>query len=303
MPTPLLLLSAAFAGTLDQAVEARHAGDYAGATALLDALHPLVEAGEEGLWQYERGMVEDLTWHPDRAEPYYRAAVAFGGDIGVEARYRLVVVLDDLGRYPEARDELRALLAVPTLNPEFRPVLRIEEGVIALRTGHPNVGAHLVSTGIGNVGDPKRHSWMIGRGRAAMLDAQADAAEALELTGRERRVVRNLKKRARTLAAVEKELYAVIATEEPEWITLSLLRVGDTYASLADDLSRSGPPASLSPEQAVIYRELITEKAEGPRTKAFNLYDHGVLFATRTSWESPAVEELKARRDSLAEIR
>jgi hypothetical protein len=144
---------------------------------------------------------------------------------------------------------------------------------------------------------------MIGRGRAAVLDARADAAEALKLSGRERRVVRNLKKRARTLAAVEAELYAVIATEEPEWITLSLLRVGDTYAALADDLASSGPPTTLSAEQAAIYRELITEKAEGPRTKAFNLYDHGVLFAARTDWESPAVKALRERRDALAEVR
>jgi hypothetical protein len=299
----LLLLAAAFAGTLDQAVEARRAGDYAGATALLDALHPLVEPEEEGLWQYERGMVEDLTWNPDKAEPYYRAAVAFGGDIGVEARYRLVVVLDDMGRYPEAREELQALRSVPTLNPEFLPVLRIEAGVLALREGRPQLGAHLVTSGIRGVADPQRHSWMIGRGRAAVLDARADAAEALELSGRERRVVRNLKKRARTLAAVEAELYAVIATKEPEWITLSLLRVGDTYAALADDLARSGPPPSLSPEQAELYRELITEKSEGPRTKAFNLYDHGVLFAARTDWESPAVKALRERRDALAEVR
>ena len=298
-----LLLSAALAGTLDQAVEARRAGDYAGATALLDALHPLVEVEEEGLWQYERGMVEDLTWHPEAAEPYYRAAIAFGGDLAVEARYRLVVTLDDLGRFDEARDELKALLHVPTLNREFLPVLKIESGVLALHTGRHAAGIRMVNAGIKSVVDAKRHSWMIGRGRAAVLDAEADAAEALQLNGRERRVVRNLKQRARAITAVEKELYAVIATEEPEWITLALLRVGDTYASLADDLANSGPPPSLTPDQAAIYRELITERAEGPRTKAYDLYDHGVTFATRTAWESPAVVQLRQRRDELAAVR
>ncbi len=298
-----ILFAAALAGTLDQAVEARRAGDYAGATALLDALHPLVEPAEEGLWFYERGMVEDLTWHPDRAEPYYRTAISYGGELAMEARYRLVVVLDDQGRYPEAQSELSSLARERSLNPEFLPVLKIQAGVLALHTGHTASGGRLVKAGIKAVADPDRHSWMIGRGRAALLDTQADTAEALELTGRERRVVRNLRKRARTIAAVEKELYAVIATEEPEWITLSLLRVGDTYASLAIDLAESGPPARLSADQAAIYRELINEKAEGPRTKAYNLYDHGVTFATRTAWDSPAVEALRARRDELAAVR
>jgi tetratricopeptide (TPR) repeat protein len=297
------LASVALAGTLDQAVEARHAGDYAGAAALLDALHPLVEPEEEGLWQYERGMVEDLTWHPDRAEPYYREAVAFGGDIGVEARYRLVVVLDDQGRLAEAQAELRELLAVRTLNPEFLPVLQVQAGVIALHAGRTAQGTRLVKAGLRKVVDPKRHSWMVGRGRAALLDAEADAAERLALTGRERRVVRNLRKRVRAIADVEKELYAIIETQEPEWITLSLLRVGDTYAQLANELARSTPPAGLTDEQAAIYRELVTERAEGPRTKAYTLYDHGVSFAARLAWDSPAVTELRKRREGLEAVR
>lgn len=299
----LALLGFAVAGTLDQAVAARQAGDYAGAAQLLDTLHPLVEPEEEARWNLERGLDEELMWHHAAAEPYYRTAIDIGGDAAMEARYHLVVVLDDLGRYDEARVELTSLLTATRLNPEFVPVLGIEQGVLDVHTGRVERGLRRIERSIARVGDVKRHSWMVGRGRFVLLDARAAEGERLAFEGQAARLKRKLVARAKVLKAVETELYAVIKTEEPEWITASLLRVGDTYADLADDLVAAPTPPQLDSDQIPIYQAEVARKAEGPRTKAYTLYDHGVSFATRLSWESPVVEELKARRDELAAVR
>lgn len=293
-------LRLAFAGTLDQAVEARQDGDYAGSILLLDTLHALVESGEEARWNLERGLAEELTWHPEVAESYYRAAIEIGGDAGMEARYHLVVVLDDLSRFDEARTELRSLLTATRLNPEFLPVLRIEQGVLDIHTGRVARGKRRIVNAVGTVGDVKRHSWMVGRGRFARLNAMADQGEHIVFEGCKSRVKRRLKERVRVLKEVEAELYAIIQTEEPEWITSALLRVGDTYADLADDLIAAPPPRQLDSDQVEFYRAEIKRKAAAPRTKAFSLYDHGVSFATRMSFESPVVDALKLRRDALA---
>ncbi len=292
-----------FGGTLDQAVAARESGDYAGAAALLETVHPLLDPGEEGRWNLERGLAEDLRWNPAGAEPYYRAAIDIGGDAGMEARYHLAVVLDDLGRIDEARAELHALLTASSLNPEFVPVLRIEQGVIDIHQGRFNRGVHLVQSGIKRVADPKRHAWMIGRGRFAVLAVQAHRAEQWELRGRDWADHHALVQRVRMLKQVEAELFQIIKTEEPEWITASLLRVGDTYADLADDLAHAPPPAKLTEDEAAIYTRELAEKANGPRTKAYTLYDHGVAFANRMSWQSPIVDELREKRDELSVAR
>ena len=290
----------AFAGTLDQAVEARRDGAYPGAILLLETLHTLGESDEEARWNLERGLLEELTWNPEVAEPYYRKAIEIGGDAAMEARYHLVVVLDDLNRFDEARMELRSRLTVTRLNAEFRPVLRIEQGVLDIHAGSVERGKRRIVKAVATVGDVKRHAWMVGRGRFARLNAMADRGERIVFEGCKSRVKRSLKARARVLKEVEAELFAIIETEEPEWITSSLLRVGDTYADLADDLISAPAPAQLSTDQVAIYRTEIGRKAAAPRTKAFSLYDHGVSFATRMSWESPVVDTLKLRRDALA---
>lgn len=301
----LLLFAAlsALAGTLDRAVEARLAGDYAGAAAFLDTVRPLIDAEEVGQWNLERGLAEDLSWRPEAAEPYFREAIAAGDGVALEARYHLVVVLDDLGRVSEAQAELAALRSTPVLDPSFRAPLKVQEGVLAIHAGRTTKGVRLVRQGLRGINDEERHSWMIGRGRYALLDAEADRAEALRLDVAERKQVRNLKARVRALRAVESELFKVIATEEPEWITSALLRVGSTYAALADDLGNAQPPRGLRGEQIEVYRQAVREKAEAPRTKAFDIYDKGVAVAARLNWESPVVEELRQRRDELAALR
>lgn len=298
--TLLLLVAAGWAGILDQAIEIRRTGDLVGAASLLDTLHPLVEESEEGRWLLERGIVEELAWRPEAAEPYLRAAMDLGGEVGLEARYHLVVVLDDLGRLAESAGQLRALLSTHALNPDFVPVLRIQEGVLAVHSGHTARGKRLIRRGLAAVKDEDRHSWMVGRGRFALLDSAADRGDRLSLDARSARLRRDLRARVRAVSEAETLLYEVIKTEEPEWITSALLRVGDTYAALADDLVVSPPPASLTPDQAAIYRVEIGRKAEGPRTKALICYERGVSYARQVEWEGAAVAVLQARREFLS---
>lgn len=298
----LLLLAGAWAGVLDQARDVRRAGDLVAAAELLDTLHPLVEAEEEAGWYLERGIVEELAWRPGEAEPYFREAIGRGGPEAMEARYHLVTVLDELGRVDEARGVLRELTSAHDLNPDFVPVLRIHQGVLDVHDGQVARGVRLIRRGLAGVDDADRFAWAVGRGRFALLDAVADRAEDLEFAGPQRRVTRHLRQRVGALKDVEAELYRVIDTQEPEWITSALLRVGDTYAALADDLAAAPPPRGLTPDQARIYREELARKALGPRTKAWTCYDRGATFADRVGWDAPTSDTLRARRDALAEL-
>lgn len=302
--TFLVLTSlAAFAGTLTQAREAREAGNYAGAASLLDALHPLIEPEEEASWQLERGLVAELQWQPELAEPYYRAAILSGGEAGVEARYHLVVVLDDMGRYDEAREALDQLRGLSVVAPSFHPILDVQAGVIDLHTGYVRRGTRGIQKSLAKVAESHPHPWMEGRGRYALLDAWSDAADALGFTGTEGLQKRNLKRRVQLLRSVESELLETIHTNEPEWITSALLRVGQAYSDLANDLSSASPPTGLSVEQAAIFRREVGLRAEAPRTKAYDCYDKGIEYALRVGFLSPTVEHMRQERDTLARLR
>ncbi len=298
--TLLLLLAAATAGVLDQARDIRRAGDLAAAAELLDTLHPLVEPDEEAGWYLERGIVEELAWRPEAAQAYFEEAVARGGEVAAEARYHLVTVLSEQGRHADARIVLRALQGTRGLNPDFVPVLRVHEGVLDVHQGRPRRGEAHVRAGLRAIDDADRFAWAIGRGRFTLLDLAADKAESLPLSGRQARVTRNLRARVKALKVAEDQLYAVIETDEPEWITDSLLRMGDTWAALGEALVSSPPPAGLTPAQAEVYRIEIARKAEGPFTRAWTYYDRGADLAARVGWQAPTVDVLRARRDALA---
>ena len=298
-----LFATLCLANSLDQAREARLVGNYTGSASLLDALHPLIEPGEEGAWQLERGLAEELSWKPELAEPYYRAAVDIGGETALEAHYHLVVILDDMARFPEARTELAALRTAPGLAAPFLPILDVQAGVIDLHTGFVARGERTIDRALGKVATEHPHPWMEGRGRFALLDAWSDASDALGFAGSEQNQKRNLKRRVKLLKSVESELYATIRTDEPEWIVAALYRVGRAYADLADDLSAAAPPRRLDSDQVDQFRSLVAERAEAPRTKAYNCFDHGVSFALRTGFENPTVDEMRAARDALAKVR
>ncbi len=300
----LLLATIALAvDPLEQAIDARHAGNFAGAAAYLDVVRPLVDPEDEARWNLERGLVEDFQWRPAEAEPYYRAAMLAGGPAATEARYRLVMVLDDLGRTTEARTELSTLLATPGLATDFIPVLRLQEGVLDLHQGKQRRGARRIAAHVDTVDASGRHSWMVGRARTALVETWLADANALDLDTPEGRQKRNLVARLKLMQDAEAQLYAIIQTDELEWITGALLHVGRAYEDLADDLASARPPSRLTEAQAEVFRAEVAQKAESPRTKAYTCYDKGVEVAARVGFTSPAVLALREERELLAAVR
>ncbi len=300
----LLCATIAFAvDPLEQAIDARHAGNFSGAAAYLDVVRPLVDPEDEARWNLERGLAEELQWRPGEAEPYYRAAVMAGGPAAAEAQFHLVVVLDDLGRHAEAHAELAALLDTPGLAPEFVPVLQLQAGILDLHGGKASRGARRIRARVDGVEASGMHPWMVGRARTALIDSYAASANALEFDTTEGRQKRNLAKRVRLVQDAEAQMYAVFKTDEPEWITGSLLVVGRAYEDLADDLAQARPPSRLRGEQVDVFRTEVATRAEAPRTKAFNCYDKGVEVAARLGWTSPAVLALREERETLAAVR
>lgn len=302
----MTLLAAALAFAVDpleQAIDARREGNYAAAAAYLDVVRPLVDPADDARWNLERGLAEELQWRPERAEPFYRAAILAGGPAAAEARYHLVVVLDDLGRVAEARRELDTLLATPGLNQAFLPVLRLERGVLDLHAGQVRRGERRVRADLDELAATGGHAWAEGRARTALIETWLRTAADLEFEQGEWRQRANLGRRVKLLQEAEAQMYAVFRTEEPEWITGSLLLVGRAYEDLAADLEAAVPPRRLGEGAAEVFRQAVLEKAQAPRTKAFNCYDKGVEVAAQLDWSSPVVQSLREARAVLAEVR
>ena len=144
---------------------------------------------------------------------------------------------------------------------------------------------------------------MEGRARTALIDTWTQTANTLEFDRGEWRQRANLERRVGLVQDAEAQMYAVFKTEEPEWITGSLLLVGRAYEDLAQDLEAAVPPRRLGEAAAAVFREAVTERAQAPRTKAFNCYDKGIEVAARLGWTSPVVEALREARAELAQVR
>jgi hypothetical protein len=294
----MMLLGVAWAGPVEEAVRLREEGDLAGATVLLAASEALIPADGRGAWLYQRGVCEELAWRWSSAEGLYRQAVAEGGDTGLDARLRLVLVLEHQDRHADALSELRPLYHVKGLLPQDRTRLDIQRGALLVAKGRSR-GPRVVLAAM-EAGDAEATgAWWYAKGRASLVRALLDEADGLALTGSERRVVRHLELRARGIKSAEAQITALAGTEEPEWIVDALVRLGDSYAALGRDVAGSPPPGRLSEAEAAIYREEVGKKAENARTKAWHWYDQAVALATRLTFASPRVEEARERREAF----
>lgn len=291
----ITLLSLAVAGPIEDAIEVRQAGDLAGARNLLVALEPLVTEQERGWYLYQRAICEELDGHPDLAEGLYRMAIDEGG--GLDARFRLALVLEEQGRGREALAEMVWLDRKRGLPEDDEITIALQRGIVEVESGKTRVGVRRIERALTQV--EEGHRYMRAKARFALMEVILGEAGKLTLDGPERRVVKRLKQRAVAIKDAEAQVVALTAMEEPEWILAGLLALGEGYAALADAVAESAPPRKLSPEAAAIYRVEVGKKAENARTRAWHVWDQGVSLALRLGYESPRVAELKARRDSV----
>lgn len=289
----MILFAAAFAGTIEDAVHTRMTGNLDGATALLEAYAP--EPEEEGWYRYQRAINAEMGGDPARAEALYRAAIELGGPVALDARFRLALVLEERGRPDEALAEILALAREKGLNEADEATLALQRGIGEVATGRVRRGVRDIEAALAPLEGFGSHRYMRAKARATLADVLCDEADRLELRGGERRQVRRLKLRAEQLVAAEAQVAEVARLNEPEWVLAGLLRLGDAYAALAEDIAANRPPARLSPAEDVVYREEVGKRAAVVRAKAEHIWRSGVELATRLPWESRRVGELRAR--------
>lgn len=293
----ITFLSLAFAGPIEDAIEVRQSGDLAGARNLLVALEPLVTEQERGWYFYQRGICEELDGHPDLAEGLYRQAIDEGG-VGLDARFRLSLVLEEQGRGREALAEIAGLDRIRGLDEDDEITIALLRGIAEVESGRIRMGVSRIERALARIDEG--HGYMQAKARFALVQVILSEARKLSLDGPERRVVRRLKRRAVAIKDAEAQVVALTALGEPEWILAGLLALGDGYAALADAVAATPPPRKLTPEAAAIYRVEVGKKAENARTRAWHVWDQGVSLALRLEYESPRVAVLRARRDSVA---
>ncbi len=289
-----------FADHVEEAIRVRRNGNVEAARALLVELEPLVPAEELGWYLYQRGICEELAFRPDAALAFYDRVIEVAGDGALDARFRRVLVLEDLGLYEAALAEVRAIDRARGLTDDDEITVALQRGVTELASGKRRVGIRRIQKALAATEGTDSHRYLRAKARYHLARALLEEADALPLTGRERKVVRNLEGRATRIKAAEQQIIALASLQEPEWVLASLVAFGDSHARLAADLAASPPPKKLTPEQAAIYRAELAKKAENVRTKAFHAFDQGVALATRLAWESPRVATLKERRAALA---
>ena len=285
--------------TVAEAIRLRQTGDLRGATALLEGLGGLVPPDALGWWLYQRGICAELQWQFTEARALYEDVVARNGDHVADARFRLALVLEDLGDPDGALLQMQALARLNGFDEDDRLTLALQQGISWVNTGKVRRGTRALEEALARAPADGRQSWILAKARYTLVARQLADADHLALTGGEARVVKRLKRRIAAIQAAERAITVLVGLAEPEWIVASMRALGDSWQRLGDDLVAAPPPPRLTAAEAAIYRQSLLPYAENARTKAFHYWDAGVQLAHRLNFESPKVQALKERRDSI----
>ncbi len=282
---------------LDEAIDRRTRGDFAGAAARLawiEANHP------SPLVAYQVAVGLELQEQYVDALAGYDAvlAAAPGSDLALDAGFRRALVLEDLGRHGDATKQVRQLQRAERWTDRDAVSLDIARGVNELGQGKARKGLRRLGAALAAVEGTEDLKWMRAKARAALARHLLAEAAAIPIRS-DRKAERNLVARARRISDAEQQVIAAARLGEPEYALAGLELLGDGYLALYDDMLAAPPPADLTPEQAGLYREAVADKAAVLARKAWRFYDEGVKLATRTSWQGAIADRLRERRDAI----
>lgn len=318
-PDPSAPIGVAEAGSydvldvLDQAAERRQAGDLAGARALLAEAEPHVTAAQRHQFLYQRGILAELSWDFGSARADYEEAIRLcdadpglaAGATAADARFRLALVLEDLGDPEGALTLVRAVAHMRGLTEDDTATLALQEAISRVNVAKPASGRARRATGrlldeLAAADGGGAGTWLRAKGRYTVAHALFAEAAARPMTGSQRRVVKALEERVRYITSAEKEIVTLVGLAEPEWILRALLDLGDAWSALADALDAAPPPPELDAAELATYRQALAGKATNVRRRAWESYDQGVQLAARLGFESPWVGRLAERRAATA---
>lgn len=282
---------------LEEAIDRRARGDRQGARERL-----LVLQGR-GEWlpavRYQLAVTDELEERYEEAARGYREVLTAWPDepIARDARFRLAVVLEDLGQAREAAAEARRLAREGDLDERDRLALELVRGAAELDAGQAR-GGRRIERAEARLAGGEELGWARARARLAVARAAVREAARVRIVNNGKAGAR-LEARVALLSAAMDEVMAIARLNEPEPALHGLLLLGDAFAALHRDLLASPDPPGLSADQLAIFRTELAKSSEPVRRRARALYDEGVALAVRTGWEGAVAGTLRERRAAM----
>lgn len=293
-PDDQRLVPASSAEMLDEAWRRIDLHDFEGARMLAEQVLSRADdqqvralAALGGAWELQGDDAQALTL-------YERALAASPPpDLRTHLLFRQAEALGKLGRPADALAALGQLG-----DPEEHPYLdslkiRLLEGILSVEAGDRELGFARIDQTLDGIGVDEV-TWYQARARLVRADDLCDQADAQALVGKDKEQVRALQARAALILRAEGEIVTVLKLQEPEWGLRGLLRLGESYERLADEMIALSPPKKLRrASQRELYTSEVRAKAVDLYVKSSRYYGQGLDVAVRLSWKSAVVRQLE----------
>ncbi len=287
------------AQVLAMAEEMRRTGAPKECVRLLGSVDARVSEAARSDYLYLRAFCAELAWDNESAKLDYLAVIARGGSRVLEARFRLALVLEDLGDGHGALQQMVILHRDEGWDLEDSIAVNLERALAQVAAGKVRKGMKNLEAAMLVAKSWDKHSWLRAKAQYVTMDQALAVAERGVVRGAEKHQGEMVLARVAALAEAQKGLYKIIELNEPEWILRGLHRIGTAYVTFGAELVAAPPPARLAAPQKALYREQILLKEKELQKKASNVFDQGVQMALRLQFESPWVGRLVSERDRL----
>lgn len=284
---------------LAMAEEMRLSGAPGNCVSLLEPIEEMVSVEQRAEYFYLRGFCAELAWDFAGARDDYLQVIAEGAGQQDEARFRLALVLEDLGDGRGALEQMTILHKNDGWDLTDQVAVDLEHALAEIAAGKTRRGSKHLDAALAVAQSWDKHPWLRAKALYVQIALHLDALDSVPLRGGDRRLTRATLKRVEGLKWAQEAMVPLVGIEEPEWILRGLYRLGTAYLALGEDLVASPSPAKLSREQAEVYRAELTRHQAVLRDKAAHVFDQGVQLALRLRFESPWFAKLELARDQL----
>ena len=285
---------------LNEAVALRRVGAFSDAESFLTRAAERDEGFSEQV-QYQIGVLYEVQEQWSKAVEVYAVISEQWPDTATasDARFRRAYCLEELGLHKESIAAVKGLQADGRWSVDDTRTMSLQRGIAEIQAGRERKGIRRILTNLSNGQDDR--TWIRAKARLALVRAQVAAAQQIVLKG-DRKAARRLKQRSALISAAENQAIVMFNLGEPEFALEGLLLLGDAYLQLYEDMLSYPPPRSIEPENHVLYREAVREKASILRSKAHARYDEGVRVAARTQWVGSVTQRLTEKRDAISDV-
>ena len=218
----------------------------------------------------------------------------------LDGLFKRALCYEELGEHRKALRSLNRIWKAEGFDVHDRYTLDLQTGITKVRMGRERAGLQLIERGLAATANTDLLPWLRAKAHTTKARVLLSAASTLPLTGREKRVVRNLQERARLIQMAEKEVTLATRLKEPDWILEGLYLLGQSFEALGEAVANSPAPSKLSPEAKAYYQEQVQLQGQRFQAKAWHHYDEGIALALRVGYRGYRVQALRNARASNA---